>query len=106
MAFITKEAKPYIDDNDPVLPSREYTVIAGSSMGGLMTLYALSRYGKYFSRGAALSPSVGFSPAKVMEMIDKAKFRRDTVLYMDYGEKEIAYRNTREVFGEVAAPLI
>ena len=106
MDFITKELKPYIDDNYPSLPSREYTFIAGSSMGGLMTLYALCRYGKYFSRGAALSPSVGFSPAKVMEMIDKAKFRRDTVLYMDYGEKEIAYRNTREVFGEVTARLI
>lgn len=106
MDWFTKELKPYIDDNYPSLPQREYTFIAGSSMGGLMTIYALCRYGKYFSRGAALSPSVGFSPEKVMDMIEKARFRKDSVLYMDYGEKEISYRNTREVFSRVAAKLI
>ncbi len=106
MDWFTKELKPYIDANYPSLPQREYTFIAGSSMGGLMTIYALCKYGKYFSRGAALSPSVGFSPEKVMDMIEKAKFRKNTVLYMDYGEKEISYRNTREVFGKVAARLI
>ncbi len=106
MDWFTKELKPYIDDNYPTLPQREYTFISGSSMGGLMTIYAICKYGKYFSRGAALSPSVGFSPDKVYEMIDQTRFRKDTVLYMDYGEKEIGYRNTREVFGNVCSRLI
>ena len=106
MDWYVKELKPYIDDNYPSIPEREYTFISGSSMGGLMTIYALCRYGKYFSRGAALSPSVGFSPEKVMEMIDKTRFRKGTVLYMDYGEKELRYRNSKKVFGQVAAKLI
>jgi len=106
MNFYTKELKPYIDDNYPTLPDRETTFISGSSMGGLMTLYALCRYGKIFSRGAALSPSVIFAPDKVMEMIEETHFRKNTVLYMDYGEKEITYSNTREVFAETAAALI
>ena len=106
MDFYVRELKPYIDDNYPSLPGREHTFIAGSSMGGLMTLYALCCYGKYFSRGAALSPSVGFSPKKVLDMIEKTRFRKGTVLYMDYGEKEIGFRDTREVFGKVNAALI
>ena len=38
-------------------------------------------------------------------MISRSRYK-DTVLYMDYGENEIAYRNTRKVFGEVTAALI
>ncbi len=106
MNWFVKELKPYIDDNYPTLPEREYTFISGSSMGGLMTLYAICSYGKYFSRGAALSPSIGFVPEKVLGMIEKTRFRRGTVLYMDYGEREIGYMNTREVYGKVAAALV
>ena len=43
----------------PTLPQREATFIAGSSMGGLMSLYAvLVAYNHVFSRAAALSPSI------------------------------------------------
>ncbi len=106
MNWIVKELKPYIDANYPTLVEREYTFISGSSMGGLMTLYAICSYGRYFSRGAALSPSIGFAPQKVLGMIEKTRFRRGTVLYMDYGEKEISYMNTREIYGKVAASLV
>ncbi|MBQ6492485.1 MAG: alpha/beta hydrolase [Erysipelotrichaceae bacterium] len=105
MDWFVYELKTYIDDNYPTLSDRAHTFIAGSSMGGLMTLYALSKYNDVFSRGAALSPSIGFSPAKVLNMISRSRYK-DTVLYMDYGENEIAYRNTRKVFGEVTAALI
>ena len=106
MNWFVRELKPYIDDNYPCLMGRESTFISGSSMGGLMTLYALCRYGKYFSRGAALSPSIGFSPDKVLNMIEKTRFRKGTVLYMDYGEREIDYRNTRQIYAEVCGALI
>lgn len=106
MNWFVKELKPYIDANYPTIPERECTFISGSSMGGLMTLYALCSYGKYFSRGAALSPSIGFAPEKVLGMIEKTRFRKGTVLYMDYGEREIAYMNTREIYGKVAAALV
>lgn len=106
MDFIVKELKPFIDDNYPSLPEREYTFIGGSSMGGLMTIYALCKYNKYFSRGAALSPSVGFSSMKVMNMIKETKFRKDTILYMDYGENELKYGNTNKIYGKVSSLLI
>lgn len=106
MDFFVNELKPYIDDNYPTLPQRRYTFISGSSMGGLMTLYALSEYNDVFSRGAALSPSLIFAPEKVMDMIEKTKYRKNTVLYMDYGENEIRYLNTREIYGDVTSALI
>lgn len=105
MDFIVNELKPYIDDNYPTLKDRQYTFIGGSSMGGLMTLYALSNYNHIFSRGASLSPSIIFAPDKVFEMVNKAEYK-NTVLYMDYGEKEIGYKNTRKLFGQLSSELI
>lgn len=106
MNWFVKELKPYIDDNYPTIPDRKHTYIAGSSMGGLMTLYALSRYNHIFSKGAALSPSVGFAPENVLDMIERTKYRKNTVIYMDYGENEIRYRNTRAIYADVTQALI
>ena len=89
MDWLTQEFKPYIDTHYPTLPDREHTFIAGSSMGGLMTLYAVLEYNDIFSRGAAVSPAMYFSSEEVKEMIRNAQVRSDTVLYMDYGEKEL-----------------
>ena len=53
MDWFVKVFKPFVDRSFPTLPDREYTFIAGSSMGGLMTIYALTHYNHIFSRGAA-----------------------------------------------------
>ncbi len=106
MNWFVKELKPYIDDNYPTVPDRNHTFIAGSSMGGLMTLYAMSRYNRVFSKGAALSPSINFAPEKVLDMIEKTKYRRNTVIYMDYGENEMRYHNTRDIYADVTKALI
>ncbi len=81
--------KPHIDQTYPTLPGRETTFIAGSSMGGLMTLYALCVYGDTFSRGASLSPSLWTNFDKIRKMIRESPYLSDSVLYMDYGEKEL-----------------
>ena len=105
MDYIVNRFKPDIDQRFPTLPDREHTFIAGSSMGGLMTLYALATYGDIFSRGAALSPSVGFSLREVKAMLRSADFD-NTVLYMDMGEREMRGPRSRSVFGEVTSLLI
>ena len=106
MDWLVGEFKPYIDENFRTLPDRANTAIGGSSMGGLMTMYALAVYNRYFSRGAALSPSLwigGGTP----EFLTKAKFGRATQLYMDYGSKEFKnHAGQRRIFAEVAADLI
>ena len=60
MDWIVNSFKPIVDRLCPTLPDREHTFIAGSSMGGLMSLYALCAYNTVFSRCAALSPSIIF----------------------------------------------
>lgn len=88
MEWMTKALKPYIDDNFRTLPDRAHTFIGGSSMGGLMSLYAIMRYNRIFSRAAVLSPSIWTAPDKVYRMIKSARLRPDTVIYMDYGSDE------------------
>ena len=105
MEFLVNDFKPAIDEAWPTLPNREHTFIAGSSMGGLMTLYALAAYNHVFSRGAALSPSVGFDPEAVRDMLRNADMP-DTVLYMDMGEQELRGRSAKKVYADVTAQLI
>lgn len=107
MDYYVNQFKPYIDATYPTLPEPEHTFIGGSSMGGLMTLYALAEYGDVFSRGAALSPAFGFAPEKVLKLAHRRTLK-GKVLYMDMGSKEIPhrYRQLWDVYGQVTAQLI
>ena len=55
LQFIVKELKPFIDERYKPLTSREHTYIMGSSMGGLISLYALCEYPQVFGGVACLS---------------------------------------------------
>ncbi|MBQ0000321.1 MAG: alpha/beta hydrolase [Clostridiales bacterium] len=90
MDWLVNVFKPEIDENYPTLPDREHTFVAGSSMGGLMSLYAVLKYNRVFSRAAALSPSVWVANGKITNLAAKARLKKDTVIYIDYGEKELA----------------
>ena len=89
MNWLVKTLKPYIDANYRTLPDRANTCIAGSSMGGLMSLYAVCAYNQIFSRAACLSPSLWIDANKAMAMIAKSNVRSDTCIYMDYGSEEM-----------------
>ena len=73
MDFLINDFKRRIDEQWPTKPDRKHSFIAGSSMGGLMTIYALMAYNDTFSRGAALSPSLDFDPERVKAMIREAR---------------------------------
>ncbi len=63
LKFIVEEVKPYIDANFSVHTNFENTFIAGSSMGGLISMYALCEYPKVFGGAACLSTHwPGFMP--------------------------------------------
>lgn len=88
MKWLIESFKPYVDENYRTLSDREHTFIAGSSMGGLMSIYALMRYNKVFSRAAALSPSLWTDPEQLRKLIVRGRILDNTVLYMDYGSLE------------------
>lgn len=89
MNWLVGTLKPYIDANYRTLPDRLNTIIAGSSMGGLMAMYGATVYNHVFQRAACLSPSLWVAPGKMLEMIARAHIRRDTCIYMDYGSEEM-----------------
>lgn len=93
--WLVNEFKPAIDKNYCTLPARKSTFLAGSSMGGLMTVFALCRYGDAFAGGAALSPSFWVAPEKSEEMIRSAPLKGKT-LYLDYGERELFSRGAAQ----------
>jgi len=63
LKFIVEEVKPYIDANFSVHSNIENTFVAGSSMGGLISMYALCEYPKIFGGAACLSTHwPGFMP--------------------------------------------
>ena len=107
MDWFVNTLKPMIDDHYPTLPGRESTFIAGSSMGGLMSLYALLAHNDVSSRAAALSPAVWCCRRKMLALIRTADLAPDTVLYMDYGSREMSnHEGMREVFADVTASLM
>lgn len=55
LKFLVKELKPYIDKHFATNPDMAHTFVAGSSMGGLISFYAVCEYPKVFGGAACLS---------------------------------------------------
>jgi pimeloyl-ACP methyl ester carboxylesterase len=53
--FLATELKPRVDREFRTLPGREHTFISGSSMGALISLYAVARHPDVFGGAAAVS---------------------------------------------------
>ena len=55
LRFIVEELKPFIDSTYKTKPAQEDTFIMGSSMGGLISLYAISEYPNIFGGAGCVS---------------------------------------------------
>lgn len=55
LKFLVKELKPFIDEKYPTKTGPEDTFIMGSSMGGLISIYAICEYPEVFSAAACMS---------------------------------------------------
>lgn len=55
LRFLVKELKPYIDQHFSVWTDPANTFVAGSSMGGLISMYAICEYPEIFGGAACLS---------------------------------------------------
>jgi metallo-beta-lactamase class B len=60
--FLANTLKPWIDRRFRTRPDRESTAVAGSSMGGLISLHAALEHPEVFGRAAVFSPSLWFAP--------------------------------------------
>jgi enterochelin esterase-like enzyme len=94
--FLVEELKPYIDSTYSTNTDRAHTFIAGSSMGGLISLYAICEYPKVFGGAACFSTHwpgtfhVDNNPvpeAFVRYMRDHLPDPSSHRLYFDYGDQ-------------------
>ena len=88
LAFLVETVKPLVDASFRTRPERSHTVIAGSSLGGLISLYGLYRYADVFGAAGVQSPALWFADGAVLrfvaEMADLAVGR----VHLDVGTDE------------------
>ncbi len=87
--FIVETLKPFIDANFRTKPGREFTGIMGSSMGGLISMYAAIEHQDVFSKAGIFSPSFWFSD-QVYTHVENTGKEADMKFYMLGGEQESA----------------
>lgn len=94
--FLTDTVKPRIDGMYRTRRDRDSTAIVGSSMGGLIALYAFFRRPSPFGRVGALSPSIWFGGQRILTFVEESRAPRGRV-YLDAGTAEgpETLRNTR-----------
>jgi enterochelin esterase-like enzyme len=94
LKFIVNELKPFIDSSFSTKSNRKNTMIAGSSMGGLISLYAICEYPEIFGASACLSTHwLGIMPSEnnpipaVFRTYLKGKLPspKKHKIYFDYG---------------------
>jgi predicted alpha/beta superfamily hydrolase len=85
--FLNDTMKPRIDAGYRTRKDRASTVVAGSSMGGLISLYAFFRRPSVFGAAAVHSPSIWFGEREVLSFVRDARLRRGR-LYLDVGTNE------------------
>ena len=98
LKFIVLELKPYIDKHYATLTGPEGTFISGSSMGGLISLYALTEYPEVFGGAACISThwplrlqnnSQAFTNASIEYLSARLDNLSNKKFYFDYGTETL-----------------
>jgi predicted alpha/beta superfamily hydrolase len=92
--FLVHELKPRIDGAYPTQPGRETTFVAGSSMGGLASLWGACRHPQVFSRAACFSSAFWFTADPLAAFLGTSPLP-DRV-YLDVGTAEGSRQNNEE----------
>lgn len=90
LKFIIEELMPYMNQHYRTLPERKTTYIIGSSMGGLVSLYALCEYPQIFRAAGCLSTHWPAGGGMVVEYLRGAlPVPGQHKLYFDYGTETL-----------------
>ncbi|WP_170170338.1 alpha/beta hydrolase-fold protein [Hymenobacter perfusus] len=86
--FLAQTLKPYIDQQYRTLTGREYTGIAGSSMGGLISTYAALKYPQVYSKVGVFSPAFWFADKPLFQYLRQHPANPATRFYFVSGSTE------------------
>ncbi len=86
LEFIVKTLKPHVDKNYRTKSNANNTVIFGSSLGGLVSYYAVLKYPEVFGKAGVFSPSFWFSD-EIYSLTQKSEKIKAKIFFL-YGDKE------------------
>ena len=85
--FMVRTVKPIVDSSFRTLTEPQFTGIAGSSMGGLISMYAFFREPTVFGFAGVMSPALWFAKGAIFDYMSKVAFAPGR-LYLDVGTNE------------------
>lgn len=97
VAFVTDTLKPLIDRDFRTLPERNTTGIMGSSMGGLISLFAFFHRAETFGFAGIMSPSVWFAQEALLQYVEDVPYQEGRI-YLDAGTREYAGMKVDRLF--------
>lgn len=86
--FIVETLKPYVDQNYRTLSGRNYTAIMGSSLGGLVSQYAIMQHQNVFSKAGDLSPAYWFNDPDIYNHSENTAKTGPLKIYQYAGQQE------------------
>lgn len=87
VGYMADTIKPLVDARYRTIPARGTTCVAGSSMGGLISLFAFLARPDVFGAAAAMSPSLWFAGRAIFGVVEAAPFQGGRI-YLDVGRRE------------------
>lgn len=85
--FIINTLKPQIDASYRTLKDAKHTTIFGSSLGGLLSFYAVIKYPETFGNAGVFSPSFWFSN-RIFDEVSKTTIPPNLKFYFLSGSEE------------------
>jgi predicted alpha/beta superfamily hydrolase len=91
LSFIVGELKPFIDSTYRTRPGREDTLVAGSSLGGLISLYAICEYPDTFGSAACISTHWTIGDGMMLDYLRRHGLpdARTHRIYFDFGTETL-----------------
>jgi predicted alpha/beta superfamily hydrolase len=87
LKFLVQTLKPFIDKKYRTLKDKENTIIAGSSMGGLISYYAALKYADVFGKAGIFSPAFWTAPP-IKTLADSVTSKLSSKFFFYMGDKE------------------
>lgn len=88
LSFLVETLKPYIDSKYRTLTDAKNTAISGSSMGGLISMFAIAEYPKVFGSAGVFSPSFWVAPQIYKDLADRLGNLNYNKVFFVVGDKE------------------
>jgi hypothetical protein len=99
--FLKLELGPAIEKRFRTIEAPEERGVAGSSFGGLVTLYLGACHGDYFGMAAAVSPSIWWSNRSILKLLKKSsRSKMSKKFWLCMGRREALSRGSRPDFNE------